>query len=104
MEMRHEILSRISGEKGIVEVHLGNPGESPQDDVLDAGLGGCGHGDRVPVATQARGYPKDVYFRDGRRGVIRETSRSHDENGFPSMRNQRRVENWTGSFWASNPN
>ncbi len=57
MEMLHEVVSNLGGEKGIMEIHLGNPGKGSQDNVLDAGLRGRRHRDGVPVATQACGDP-----------------------------------------------
>ena len=57
MEMGHEVLSVVGGEEGIIEMDLGNPGKSPQDDVFNAGLGGRRHGDGVPIATETCGEP-----------------------------------------------
>jgi hypothetical protein len=57
MEMSHKVFPDVGGEKSIMKIHLGNPGEGTQDDVLDTGLGGSRHGNGVPVATQARGDP-----------------------------------------------
>jgi hypothetical protein len=74
-----------------MEIHFGNPRKGTQDNVFDTGLGGSRHGNGVPVTTQACGYPEDVYFRNGRRFSVRATSSSHDENGFPSVRNKEPV-------------
>ena len=57
MEMLHEVFSILGGQKGIMEMHLGNPRKGSQDNVFDTGLRGCRHRDGVPVATQACGYP-----------------------------------------------
>ena len=74
-----------------MEIYLGNPRKGTQDNVFDTGLRGSRHGNGVPVATQACGYPQDVYFRNSRRFWVRATSSSHDENGFPSVRNTERL-------------
>ena len=44
----------------IVEVHLGYPRHGAEHDVLDAGLSGRGHRNRVAVAAEAGGDPQDV--------------------------------------------
>ena len=46
--------------EGVVQVHLQNPGNLPEEDILNAGLGGCGPGDRVPVTAQAGSDPDDI--------------------------------------------
>ena len=57
METPHELVAVLQSQEWIVEVHLGNPRHGPENDVLDAGLRGCRHRNRVPVATQAGGDP-----------------------------------------------
>ncbi len=50
-----------------MQVDLGQPGDGPQDDVLDARLGGGGDRDRIAVAAQPGRDPEDVNLLDGRR-------------------------------------
>ena len=55
-----------------MEMNLGEPGDGPQQNIFDAGLGGCGDRDRIPVAAQSSGYPDDVdilHARSGRHAV-----------------------------------
>src|ERR1700687_5059690 len=70
-----------------MEADLGNPRQRSQHNVLNAGLRGCGHGDCVPIAPQARSYPENIDLGDGWRFAIRATRRSHGEDSFLSMRN-----------------
>src|SRR5205823_10849422 len=50
----------------VVQVDLGQSGDGPQDNVLDARLGGGGDGDGVAVTAQAVRRPQDVDLLDGR--------------------------------------
>ena len=45
---------------GLCTTTFGMPGIAPGDDVLEARLGGRGHGDGVAVARQPGGHPDDV--------------------------------------------
>lgn len=56
------LAARARGEHLVVEVHLGQAGHQPEDDVLDGGPAGGGHGDGVAVAARALGDPEDVYL------------------------------------------
>ena len=43
-----------------MEIDFGNPRQSACCHVLDAGLRGAGHRDRISVATQSGGQPKNI--------------------------------------------
>src|SRR5208283_3489875 len=45
----HEVVPDFGREKWIMQMHPGNPRQVPQDDVLDAGLGGGRRGDGVSI-------------------------------------------------------
>jgi hypothetical protein len=59
-ERGQEVLAGLVGQHLVVEVHLGDPGDHAEDDVLDAGLGGGGDRHRVAVAAHSLGDPEDV--------------------------------------------
>jgi hypothetical protein len=65
METLHKLVSILRSEKGVMEMHLGNPRQRSEHNILDAGLCRCRHSDCVPVATQARSYPENVALGDG---------------------------------------
>jgi hypothetical protein len=44
---------------------LRNPGNLPENNILDARLGGGRHGDSVPITSQTGSNPKNIEFRDG---------------------------------------
>ena len=55
-----EIVADGISEDRVMEVDLGDARNRAQNQVLDARLGGGGHGDRVAVTTQPGGDPEDV--------------------------------------------
>ena len=44
----------------VVDHHARHAGDDALDDVLEAGVGGRGHGHRVALAGESRGHPQDV--------------------------------------------
>jgi hypothetical protein len=64
MKWLQEVISVGQGEKGIVQVHFGNPGHGTHDNVFDARLGRSGHGNRIAVAAQSGGDPDNFDFRE----------------------------------------
>jgi len=62
MKMAHEFSAVVIGKKGIVQVHLGDPGNAAEKNVLDARLRGRGHRDSVSIATEPRSDPENVDF------------------------------------------
>ena len=61
-----ELVAASIGQHAVVQVDLGQAGDGPHDDVLDARLGGGGDGDGVAVAAQPVRDPEDVDLLDGR--------------------------------------
>src|SRR6516225_5289747 len=64
-EELHELVAVFVGEKGIMKMNLGNPGECAENDVLDARLTRAGHSDGVAVASEPGGEPQDVHLGEG---------------------------------------
>ena len=68
MKMAHEFFAVVVGQKRIVQMNFGNPGNAAEKNVLDARLRGRGHRDGVSVAAEAGGDPENVNFIYGDRG------------------------------------
>ena len=69
MENAHEVVAaERSVEHLVVQVHPGQTWNQAEHDVLEAGLHGRGHRDRIAVAAHALGGPQDVHFVDAWRG------------------------------------
>jgi hypothetical protein len=64
VEVLHEVVAYFIGEDGVVQVDFGEAGDSAEQDVFNAWLGGGGDGYGVAVATKAGGDPQDVQFGD----------------------------------------
>src|SRR5262249_1235951 len=62
IEMPHELLAAFVGEYRVVQMDFGKTGKGTEGQVFDARLAGRGHRNRVPVATEARRQPDDMYF------------------------------------------
>ena len=61
----NELISVLESQEGIVKSDFGYPWQGPENQFLDARLRGCRHSDRVSIATQSRGHPKDIDLRNG---------------------------------------
>jgi hypothetical protein len=64
-----EIIPVLVGKKGIVKMHLRDPGQRTALDILNARLCRRGHGDRVPVTSKTGRDPEDIDFRDRLRSL-----------------------------------
>src|SRR5439155_7814675 len=60
----HELVSRLQRQDRMMEVHLRNAGDSPEDDIFEAGLRCRRHRDRIPVTSEAGCNPKNIDFFD----------------------------------------
>src|SRR5580700_8622680 len=67
MKGLEEVIPIRHREKRIVEVDLGDPGNSAKHHFFDTGLGRCGHGDGIAIATETGGYPQNIDLADDRR-------------------------------------
>ena len=56
----HELAALLEREHGVVDDHARHARDGAGDDVLERGIGGRGHADRVPVATESRRHPDHV--------------------------------------------
>ena len=79
-----EVVSVLVGQNGIVQVHLGQAGNCPQQNVFDTGLGCRGDRNRISVAAQPGGDPENVDFGDWRRFLR-----------LPTVWNRFRCHSWT---------
>src|SRR5580692_8592458 len=66
MKVAHELFAVVIRKKGVVQVHLGDPGNAAEKNVLDARLRGRGHRDGVSIAAEARCDPEyvDLFYRE----------------------------------------
>src|SRR5580704_15283384 len=69
MERLHIVVAVSQREEGIVQSYLWNPGNLPEENVFNTGLGGRGHGSGVPVAAQPGGDPQ--YIELGNHALLR---------------------------------
>ena len=65
IERLDELVANFVRQNGIMEVHFGEARNGAQQNIFDAGLRGCGDGNRIAITAQTGGYPDDVNFGDG---------------------------------------
>ena len=61
VERADEFLPVFKGQDRVVEDHRRHSGQAATEEILDAGVGGRGHRDRITVAPQAGGEPHHVH-------------------------------------------
>src|ERR1019366_8073298 len=74
----NKLISTFVGKEGIMEFYFGNPGIGAKNQVFNGWLCGRGDGDRVSIATQSGGHPKNVNFLDGNRTPPRVSTAGSD--------------------------
>ena len=69
VEIREEVVPDLVGQERIANVHLRDPGDAAEHEILEARLGRGRHRDGDAVTGQTRRHPEDVDLRDGARDI-----------------------------------
>ena len=51
VKARQKLVAIFNGQKRAMEIDLGNPGHAAEDDIFEARLSGCGHGNGVGIPS-----------------------------------------------------
>jgi Domain of unknown function (DUF4372) len=63
-ESLHDIEVNRIGKHGVVKVNLWKSRNCAEHDIFDAGLAGCGNGNRITVTAKTAGDPQDMNLGD----------------------------------------